>query len=208
MAKLKKVEETTEEVVEEVKPKKKTTKKRTVKKEKTRKEIQMELRKVAKDTLVEITNISYMESSYYSKMGDEYFKLQPGEYCNISLAELEEVVRNGKGFFTSFSIIVTDVLSNDVSLKDVMRYLGLDNVFKNIEDANEDFIEEILEMDDDEFEDTIDLYSGKQDIVKNIAARGVYMTRSDDYDYELSRRKNRILAKQFGRNTLFDEDLE
>ena len=60
--------------------KKKTTKTNTkttkpVKKEKTRKQIQMELRKKADDILVEITNISYMESLYINKVGDEYFDI-------------------------------------------------------------------------------------------------------------------------------------
>ena len=34
------------------------------------------------------------------------------------------------------------------------------------------------------------------------------MTNSDDYDYELSRKKNKILAEQFNRKTLFDSDIE
>ena len=52
------------------------------------------------------------------------------------------------------------------------------------------------------------MYQILKDIIKNIAARAVYMTRSDEYDYELSRRKNRILADRFGRRTLFDEDID
>lgn len=63
-------------------------------------------------------------------------------------------------------------------------------------------------MDDDDFEDEIKRYENHKDIIKNIAARAVYMTRSEEYDYELSRRKNRILADRFGRRTLFDEDID
>lgn len=201
--KIKKVEETVEEVVE-TKPKVKAKAKR----EKTRKEVQMELRKIADDIVVEITNISYMTSSYYSKMGDEYFSLEPGERGNVTLRELEEVVRQSKGYFSSFSLIVSDVLSTECTVDDVMKYLGLDVVFKKVDGANEDFIEEMLEMDDDDFEDEIKRYENHKDIIKNIAARAVYMTRSEEYDYELSRRKNRILADRFGRRTLFDEDID
>ena len=51
-------------------------------------------------------------------------------------------------------------------------------------------------------------YKKQKDIIRNISARGVYMTNSDDYDYELSRKKNKILAEQFNRKTLFDSDIE
>ena len=193
--------------------KKKTTKTNTkttkpVKKEKTRKQIQMELRKKADDILVEITNISYMQSVYVNKIGDEYFDLLTGESTTLTLSELEEVVRQCKGYFTSYSIIVTDVISNEVTVDDVMKYLALDNVFKKIDDPNRDFVEEILEMDDDDFEEVIEVYKNQKDILRNISARGVYMTNSDDYDYELSRKKNKILAEQFNRKTLFDSDIE
>ena len=89
-----------------------------------------------------------------------------------------------------------------------MKYLALDNVFKKIDDPNRDFVEEILEMDDDDFEEVIEVYKNQKDILRNISARGVYMTNSDDYDYELSRKKNKILAEQFNRKTLFDSDIE
>jgi len=205
--------------MEKVTKKKTTTKKtevaskeeietKSIPKEKTRKQIQMELRKKVNDVLVELTNISFMGAMYVNRTGVEYFDLQPGESITLTLGELEEVVRQSKGFFTSFSLIVSDVLSDEITLDEVMKYLSLDNVFKNIDDPNRDFVEEILEMDDDDFLSIVNAYKSNKDILRNISARGVYMTKSDDYDYELSRKKNRILAEFFNRKTLFDDEIE
>ena len=188
----------------------KSTTKKTTKakpKQKTRKQLVMELRKKQDEIIVEIYNISAMTCSYINRNGIPYFTIEPSEYAEVTLEELYEVASKTKGFFSDYSIIVTDVLSDDCSLDDVMVYLGLDKMYKDVDGLNSDFINEILELDDSDFEYEIDRIKNRnKTLVQAIASKAIYLTKSEYEDYEISRRKSRILSEALGREKLIFED--
>lgn len=188
----------------------KSTTKKTTKakpKQKTRKQLVMELRKIQDEVIVEIYNISAMTCSYINRNGIPYFTIEPSEYAEVTLEELYEVASKTKGFFSDYSIIVTDVLSDDCSLDDVMVYLGLDKIYKDVDGLNSDFINEILELDDSDFEYEIDRIKNKnKTLVQAIASKAIYLTKSEYEDYEISRKKSRILSEALGREKLIFED--
>ena len=188
----------------------KSTTKKTTKakpKQKTRKQLVMELRKIQDEVIVEIYNISAMTCSYINRNGIPYFTIEPSEYAEVTLEELYEVASKTKGFFSDYSLIVTDVLSDDCSLDDVMVYLGLDKIYKDVDGLNSDFINEILELDDSDFEYEIDRIKNKnKTLVQAIASKAIYLTKSEYEDYEISRKKSRILSEALGREKLIFED--
>ena len=188
---------------------KSTTKKTTKAKpqQKTRKQLVMELRKRQDEIIVEIYNISAMTCSYINRNGIPYFTIEPNEYAEVTLEELYEVVTKTKGFFSDYSIIVTDVLNDDCSLDDVMVYLGLDKMYKDVDGLNSDFIEEILELDDSDFEYEIDKIKNRnKTLVQAIASKAIYLTKSEYEDFEISRKKSKILSEALGREKLIFED--
>lgn len=200
---------------------KKITKNKTVKKEdpikdvdnvkdvikrKTKKELSLELRKKQDEIIVEISNISAMQCSYGNGSGDVYFDFLPGEFEELTLGELKEVSKMAKSFFSEYSIIITDVLNEDYSIDDIMEYLSLKNLYKDVEDKNEDFIRNILEYSDDKFEELINAKIGNKNFVRNVACKGVYLTKLEDDEYELSRRKEDVLSKALNRRSLINKD--
>ena len=135
----KKAEEQTEtqtkEVVEETKPKTKTVSRRQQFKEK-----KIELRKQASEIQVEVLNISDGNAYFVSrKTGIPYFDLSPSEDTVLTLDELEEVVRDAKGFFTKDVLVMTDVYNEKYNLVDIMEYLKLKDLIKLLENTYQDF---------------------------------------------------------------------
>lgn len=189
---------------------KSTTKKTTTKnkpQQKNRRQLVMELKKQQDEIIVEITNISTMTCRYINRNGMSYFVIEPSDYAEITLGELYEVVSKAKGFFVDYSLILTDVFNEEYSLDDIMVYLGLDKMYKDVDGVNADFIEEILELDDSDFEDEIDKIKNKnKKLIQAIASRAIYMTKSEYEDYEISRKKSKILSEALGRERLIYED--
>lgn len=191
---------------------KKETKKdepvKKVEKRKSKKELGLELRKRQDEIIVEISNISAMQCSYGNKSGDVYFDFAPGDFEELTLGELKEVVKMAKSFFSEYSIIITEVLNEDYSVEDVMDYLSLKSIYKDIDNENEDFIREILEQDDEKFEEIINARKGNKNFIRNIACKAVYLTKSEEDDFELSRKKEDVLCKALnrGRKSLINID--
>lgn len=181
--------------------KKTTTKKVTEKVEarKNKKELSLELRKLQDEILVEISNISAMKCSFGNRNGDVYFDFMPGDFEELTLGELKEVVKTAKSFFSEYSIIITDVLNKEYTVEDIIEYLSLKSIYKDVEDNTEDFIKDILELDDEDFKEAIEAKKGDKNLIRNVATKGVYLTRAEDEDYELSRAKENVLCDALGR---------
>ena len=53
-------------------------------------------------------------------------------------------------------IIITEIYNDNYTLEDVMTYLGLDSIYKGIDDPNSDFLERlVVETDEDELQDIL-----------------------------------------------------
>lgn len=138
------IEETKQEVKHETKVKR------------TRSQIFNELKKNENNINIEILNIGVGSVSYMNKLGQTYFDLDLGESDIISLGFIKEVCMKSMGFFRDFAITITNIFLDeveDITQDDVLAYLGLDKVYKDIENYDTDFIKEfILDSDSYEFE--------------------------------------------------------
>lgn len=195
----KKAEEQTEieakEVVEKTKPKTKTVSRRQQFKEK-----KIELRKQASEIQVEVLNISDGNAYFVSrKTGIPYFDLNPSEDTVLTLDELEEVVRDAKGFFTKDVLVLTDVYNEEYSLIDIMEYLKL----KDYDKAGYDYLEEfIVDSSDAEFKSKLENES--RDYIKRIACKAIYLDATEEYI--LPRSKETILCNLLGLQLLIGEN--
>ena len=195
----KKAEEQTEteakEVVEKTKPKTKTVSRRQQFKEK-----KIELRKQASEIQVEVLNISDGNAYFVSrKTGIPYFDLNPSEDTVLTLDELEEVVRDSKGFFTKDVLVMTDVYNEEYNLIDIMEYLKL----KDYDKAGYDYLEEfIVNSSDVEFKSKLENES--RDYIKRIACKAIYLDATEEYI--LPRSKETILCNLLGLQLLIGEN--
>lgn len=189
------VETQAEEVVKETKPKTKTISRRQQFKEK-----KIELRKQASEIQVEVLNISDGNAYFVSrKTGIPYFDLSASEDTVLTLDELEEVVRDAKGFFTEDVLVMTDVYNEEYNLIDIMEYLKL----KNYDKSGYDYLEEfIVDSSDAEFKSKLENES--RDYVKRIACKAIYLDATEEYI--LPRSKETILCNLLGLQLLIGEN--
>lgn len=177
---------------------------KSVEKRKNKRELKLELRNIEDKILVEISNISSMHQSYFSKDGDPYFDFDPDEYEEITLSELREVIKKAPGYFREFDIIITKVLNEEYTVEDIMEYVSISRFYKGIDDPTDDFIRELLELDEEELRDALQSRKDNRKLIKNLACKAVYLTNSEDEEFELSMRKDKIICEFLGdRKTLF-----
>lgn len=145
----------TKDVVEKSEEKE-ITKEKVTKKKLNKSQISNLLKKHENDINVEVLNIGIGSVLYMNKMGQTYFDLDLGESEIISLGMMKEVCGRSMGFFKDFAITITNIFLEeveDITHQDVITYLGLDRVFKEIDEYDTDFIRNfILESDEEEFE--------------------------------------------------------
>ena len=101
---------------------KKTTKTKTVDKteeikkkvetKKTKRQINMELRKKQDEIYIEICNMSFMSVIYMNKNEETYFDLYPNEYAELPLSELYEVATKNKSYFKDYIATYKEFYSN------------------------------------------------------------------------------------------------
>ena len=186
----------TEDVMEKVEEK--------IEKKKTKRQINMELKKNQDEIYVQICNMSFMSVVYTNKNEEVYFDLLPNVYTDISLAELWEVANKCKFFFKDYMIIVTDVLSDEYTIDNVVDYVGISSIYNSEESQLTAKAEELLNLPDDRFERKIQ--NRKESFLRNLACKAIMMTKSEENDFELSRRKEKILCDLLGREQLLDID--
>ena len=145
----------TEDVVEQVKNDD-VVKEKPIKKQLNKSQISNLLKKHENDINVEVLNIGIGSVLYMNKMGQTYFDLDLGESEIISLGMMKEVCSRSMAFFKDFAITVTNIFLDeveDITTQDVITYLGLDRVFKDVEGYDTDFLKEfVLNSDEQEFE--------------------------------------------------------
>ena len=193
---------------------KKTTKTKTVDKteeikkkvetKKTKRQINMELRKKQDEIYIEICNMSFMIVIYMNKNEETYFDLYPTEYAELPLSELYEVATKNKSYFKDYMLAITDVLSDEYTIDNIIDYLGITSIYNSEENQFAMQIDSILNLSDDVFEREIEGRSNK--FIRTLACKAILLTKSEESDYELSRKKERVLCRKLGREQLIDID--
>ena len=187
--KVKKVVEPVVEKIEEV----------TVRK--TYRELRNELRSKKDHIEVEIVNLNSGETFYRDKDGREVFRLtKPSDKEYILLSDVYDIANRHSGYFTNHLIAITDVISSEYDLEDILVYLNLEELYNDIERYDTDYVGYILtKLDMDKFERVVENSDIK--LVNSLANRAVKLYREKKFD---SRLKEDILARRLNRPSLFE----
>ena len=187
--KVKKVVEPVVEKIEEV----------TVRK--TYRELRNELRSKKDHIEVEIVNLNSGETFYRDRDGREVFRLtKPSDKEYILLSDVYDIANRHSGYFTNHLIAITDVISSEYDLEDILVYLNLEELYNDIERYDTDYVGYILtKLDMDKFERVVE--SSDIKLVNSLANRAVKLYREKKFD---SRLKEDILARRLNRPSLFE----
>ena len=179
-----KVEEVIEEVVER----------------KTYRQLRNELRTLKDHIEVEIVNLNAGETYYRDRDGREVFRLsKPSDKEYVLLADIYDMANRHSGYFSDHIIAITDVISDEYDLEDILEYLNLKEIYNDIERYDTDYIDHILnKFDINKFERIVNSCDMK--LANSLSARAVKLYRERKFD---SRLKEEILAKKLGRDSLF-----
>ena len=150
---------------------------------------------------VEIVNLNSGETYYRDKDGREVFRLsKPSDKEYILLADVYDIANRHSGYFTDHVIAITDVVSDEYDLEDILEYLNLKEIYNDIERYDTDYVDYILnKLDMNKFERVVNSCDVK--LVNSLAARAVKLYRERKFD---SRLKEEIIAKRLNRHSLFE----
>lgn len=155
-----------------------------------------------RDTMeIEIVNLNSGETFYRDKDGREIFRLtKPSDKEFVLLSDVYDMANRHRGYFSNHLIAITDVVSNDYDLEDILTYLNLEDLYTDIERYDTDYVGYILnKLDLDKFERIVQNADLK--LVNSLANRAVKLYKERKFD---SRLKEDILARRLKRNTLFE----
>lgn len=155
-----------------------------------------------RDTIeVEIVNLNSGETFYRDKDGREIFRLtKPSDKEYVLLSDLYDIANRHRGYFTNHLIAITDVVSTDYDLEDILTYLNLEDLYNEIERYDTDYVGYILnKLDMDKFERVVETADLK--LVNSLANRAVKLYKEKKFD---SRMKEDILARRLNKHSLFE----
>ena len=186
--------------------KKGTTRSKRSKASAERKALNSQLRKERKDILVEIMNVSHCICRYNDINGRILFDLEPSEMETLSLEELTEVNNRCKGFFRTYKLIITDVLSEEYKIEDILNYLGIMRYYEEFENKGEDFLEYLIYDEDyDEFKNVF--RKGSIELQNAIAGR-ILLAYKDPSEREyIDKAKIKLVGNKLGLMDIIEEIL-
>ena len=167
---------------------------------KTYRQLRNELRTLKDHIEVEIVNLNAGETYYRDKDGREVFRLtKPSDKEYILLADVYDIANRHLGYFSDHIIAITDVVSDEYDLEDILEYLNLKEIYNEIERYDTDYVDYILnKLDINKFERIVE--SCDEKLVNSLSSRAVKLYRERKFD---SRLKEEILAKRLNRESLF-----
>lgn len=163
-------------------------------------ELRQELKK-RKSLEVEIMNLTTGEVFYECPKTRYKFNLSKlGAKENLELDILTTLANRSRDLFETHSLAIVDFEDDEYTAEDLIEYLGLRDIYKGIENTDVDYINEILELDNDDFEEFI-RKNGNPALIKRLAERAIYLYSKRKFD---SHTKRRILSKLLGSEDIFD----
>lgn len=202
----------------------KTVKKETIKKETTKKEetkveevvekVEVkkpltlgELRRKLKNKSidVEIMNIAGGEVFYRCPKTHSEITLESvGDTETVDLDFLMTMKNRHKGLFTRYIIAIVDVYDDEITIEDIITYLGIGDLYKEAERLDANYIEDlILNTDAIEFSEIIDRLNIA--LVHRIGERALDLFKNGQFD---SRYKCDSIERKLQMKDLFDIELD
>jgi hypothetical protein len=187
-----------------------TTKPRKTAKRNTRRDLIRELKNKRNEIDVEITNISAVRCKYVEeKTKYKYFDLQMGDKEILTLADLQEVVNRCRFMFEDHYLLITDVIMVDeeddkkYTIDDLLVYLGLMDIYVDIDNHQIDYIEELIY--DSKIKDFKDVVSrSDRPLLVSIAGRMLSIFKKDPD--EIDRNKIEIISSKLNLGDIFREN--
>ena len=155
-----------------------------------------------RDTIeVEIVNLNSGETFCRDKEGREIFRLtKPSAKEFVLLSDVYDMANRHRGYFSNHLIAITDVVSTEYDLEDILTYLNLEDLYDDIERYDTDYVGYILNnLDLNKFERIVQNADLK--LVNSLANRAVKLYREKKFD---SRLKEDILARRLKKHSLFE----
>lgn len=198
---------------------KKTSEKKTTKSGKkprktvernSRRNLIRELKNKRNEIDVEITNISAVRCKYVEeKTKYKYFDLRMGDKEILTLADLQEVVNRCRFMFEDHYLLITDVIMVDeeddkkYTIDDLLVYLGLMDIYVDIDNHQIDYIEELIY--DSKIKDFKDVVSrSDRPLLISIAGRMLSIFKKDPD--EIDRNKVEIISSKLNLGDIFREN--
>lgn len=194
----------------EKKTKKSGSKPRKTVERNTRRNLIRELKNKRNEIDVEITNISAVRCKYVEeKTKYKYFDLQMGDKEILTLADLQEVVNRCRFMFEDHYLLITDVIMVDeeddkkYTIDDLLVYLGLMDIYVDIDNHQIDYIEELIY--DSKIKDFKDVVSrSDRPLLVSIAGRMLSIFKKDPD--EIDRNKIEIISSKLNLGDIFREN--
>lgn len=174
------------------------------KEESTQKRSLRELRqalKAKKSLEVDIINLSTGEIFYECPKTRYKFNLNKvGSKESIELDILTTLVNRSRGFFENHLITIVDFEDDEYTVEDLVEYLGLKDIYDGIENTDVDYIDEILQFDNYDFEKFMETKASPA-LITRLAERAIHLYSKGKFDSHTKRRK---LSKALGLEDIFD----
>lgn len=187
-----------------------STKPRKTAKRNTRRDLIRELKNKRNEIDVEITNISAVRCKYVEeKTKYKYFDLRMGDKEILTLADLQEVVNRCRFMFEDHYLLITDVIMVDeeddkkYTIDDLLVYLGLMDIYVDIDNHQIDYIEELIY--DSKIKDFKNVVSrSDRPLLVSIAGRMLSVFKQDPD--EIDRNKIEIISSKLNLGDIFREN--
>lgn len=178
------------------------TKEEKIAKKATQRDIRNELKKKKLEIEVEVMNLTNGEVFYTPNSNEvPYFELNGiGDKEFVELDKLYKVASKHKAYFKNHCITIVDLDDMDYTVDDILDFLGIKNLYDNIENYDSDYIDYILnELDFDEFEDVVN--NNSIELAQRLTERAVHLHKNDELD---SSNKKKFLANKVNMPDLFN----
>lgn len=177
------IEETTKEVEKKV--------------VRTRQQLRKAIKKQADNITVYIVNLSPNQVKFTYKNNVVFDLKQEGDETDVALDEFEALKDGHKGYFEKHLIAITDIdcdCEDDFEIEEILEYLGVSEVYDNIENYDIDYIKYILtKMDAYDLEKL--LATCDNALAERIAERAVKMLKKGKFD---SIKKQKLITDRLG----------
>lgn len=167
---------------------------------KSLREVRQGLKKL-KASEVEIMNLSTGEIVHECPKTRYKINLNGiGAKDTVELDIITTLANRNRKMFENHAIVITDFEEEDYSVEEIIEFLGIKDIYDGIENYDGDYIADILNKDNYDFEKFISTKASRE-LVERLAERAIYLYTRGKFD---SHTKRRILSKALGQEDIFD----
>ncbi|MGL5718476.1 MAG: hypothetical protein ACRCX2_36065 [Paraclostridium sp.] len=163
----------------------------------SRQQTRKAIKKQADNITIYIVNLSPNQVKFTYKDNDVFDLKEEGDEADVTLDEFSALKNGHKGYFEKHHIAITDIDcdgEDDFELEEILEYLGISDVYDNIENYDIDYIKYILtKMDAYDLEKL--LATCDDALAERIAERAVKMLKKGKFD---SIRKQKLITDRLG----------